>query len=176
MKKSKQKMEIEIENKNCFKPSENGIDLNKISRISSHELSYHQFFTQFMLQNTPVIIKEIKVKTKVSENWFVEGKFELERIELDKDHKVPVANCSKQYFDSHEKSTMKFSEFVKYWNERGDDCDLFYLKDFHLKQENPELDFYNVPCYFASDWLNEFLIDYGIDDYRFMYIGPKNTW
>jgi hypothetical protein len=156
--------------------SETDVDFNEIPRITSDELSYDQFFNRFMSQNLPVIIQRTKIKNEVSENWFSEEKFELERLQLEKGHEVPVANCSKQYFDSHEKTMMKFSEFVEYWKNRNENDDLLYLKDFHLKQEKPELDFYNVPSYFASDWLNEFLIDNGKDDYRFIYIGPKNTW
>lgn len=151
-------------------------DSDAILRVQADELSYNQFFHDFMLLNIPVIIKNVKIKTEISENWFCDGKFNLESIQLHKSHEVPIANCSKQYFDSHEKSTMKFGEFVKYWNQRSSGSDLLYLKDFHLKQEKPELDFYNVPSYFASDWLNEYLIDEGSDDYWFIYIGPKNSW
>lgn len=167
-------MKIEIERIEIS--SDLSVDLNEIVQVSNDDLSYSQFFTQFMLKNVPVLLKGIKVKTDVSENWFVDGKLQLRKMKLENNQDVPVANCSKQYFDSHEKTTMKFGEFLKYWEARNDNCDLLYLKDFHLKQEKPELDFYNVPCYFASDWLNEFLIDRDKDDYRFIYIGPKNTW
>lgn len=35
---------------------------------------------------------------------------------------------------------------------------------------------YETPAYFASDWLNEYCKDNSIDDYRFVYMGPKNSW
>ena len=40
----------------------------------------------------------------------------------------------------------------------------------------PDYNFYEIPTIFASDWLNEFLVDNGRDDYKFTYMGPKNTW
>lgn len=167
-------MEIEISNQ-----QENSLyssNLNEISCVSSDELSYNQFFHQFMSKNIPVFIKGIEIKTKFSSEWFDGKDFKLEKLkEIIKDHEVPVANYSKKYFDSHEKIKMTFTDYEKYWN--GDrQTDTFYLKDFHLKQEFPELDFYKVPMYFSSDWLNEYLIDKKLDDYRFIYIGPKDSW
>jgi len=54
--------------------------------------------------------------------------------------------------------------------------DNLYLKDWHLAAQMPGYNFYKVPKYFASDWLNEQLIDQKTDDYRFVYMGPKNSW
>jgi hypothetical protein len=168
-------MEIEIEKGNKF-VTETVTVISEIQSISHHELSYDQFFHNFMSANVPVVIKDLQIKTKTSEKWFEIEKVKLENIqELIKDCEVPVANCSKKYFDSHEKLQMKFSDYAAYWNDPKDSGNL-YLKDFHMKQEFPEIDFYNVPAYFASDWLNEFLIDNGKDDYRFIYFGPKNSW
>lgn len=167
-------MEIEIENFNSCFVEEDISDLSEIPRIPCDKLHYNQFFQQFMVKNLPVVITGLKTKTKISSEWFIDEKFNLMNLDLE-DHEVPIANCSKRYFDSHEKTTMKFCDFLDYWN--GDRAaGIFYLKDFHLKQEFPHLDFYNVPQYFASDWLNEFLIEKGKDDYRFIYIGPKASW
>lgn len=168
---------MEIEIKDCLieNPQRNGINLRKIPTVSSDELSYNQFFYQFMSQNVPVVIKGLKIKTELSAKWFG-GEMKLEQLEeVLKDHDVPVANCTKQYFDSHEKIKMTFTDFVSYWN-GGREAGNFYLKDFHLKQEFPELNFYKVPPYFSSDWLNEYLIDKNKDDYQFIYIGPKDSW
>jgi hypothetical protein len=54
--------------------------------------------------------------------------------------------------------------------------DLYYLKDWHLRKEEPNYEFYEVPKYFASDWLNEYLTDKNLDDYMFVYLGRKGTW
>lgn len=168
-------MEVEIDKKNG-NSLVNRIDCNEVTRVLADELSYNQFYQSFMSKNLPVVITGSEIKTETSSLWFMEGEFKLEKMkETIGDHEVPVANCSKQYFDSHEKIKMSFSDFVNYWN--GDrEAGNFYLKDFHLKQEIPELNFYKVPLYFSSDWLNEYLIGNKKDDYRFIYIGPKDSW
>ena len=49
-------------------------------------------------------------------------------------------------------------------------------------REFPDKEWYVTPVFFQSDWLNEFLaeqsweIDKENDDYKFLYIGPKNSW
>ena len=43
----------------------------------------------------------------------------------------------------------------------------------------PNEQVYNVPAYFSSDWIKELWamqLPPFDDDYRFVYIGPKNTW
>lgn len=171
-------MEIEIDKtRNLISACDTHFDFSEIPRISREDASFDQFFHEYMSKNLPVVIRNIEIKTATSKKWFDnDGKFCLENLKATLEgHEVPVANCSKQYFDSHEKMKMTFGAFVDYWNGNRDEG-LLYLKDFHLKQELPSYDFYDVPFYFASDWLNEFLIDMGRDDYRFIYIGPKGTW
>lgn len=154
-------------------------DIDGIQRIPASNLSYNKFFNEFMTKNLPVIIENIKITTETSSCWFENGKFDIDALgRMLGDHEVPISNCSTQYYDSHEKTTMRFDEFVNFWksDRTQQPTRLFYLKDFHLKQEFPDIDFYHVPEYFTSDWLNEFLIDHGKGDYRFIYIGPKDTW
>lgn len=167
---------METEERTCGILCENIDDLTVIPQISCDELTYNQFYYQYMLKNLPVVIKGINLKTRISSEWFENGTFNTDPLlGVLGDFEVPVANCSSKYFDSHEKLNMKFSDYVEYWKGERTSGEL-YLKDFHLKQEFPSLDFYNVPLYFASDWLNEFLVDRSRDDYRFIYIGPKNSW
>jgi len=52
---------------------------------------------------------------------------------------------------------------------------LYYLKDWHLALEGDDESFYEWPNEFKSDWLNEFTIATGRQDYRFVYIGPKDS-
>jgi len=170
------KLEIDCAEQKLNLINESDNDLQEIPQISADELTYNQFFTSYMLTNTPVLIKNIKVKTSFSESWFRDdGSFDIDSLRNTlKDRQVPVANCTKQYFDSHEKMEMSFGDYADYW--KGERAELLYLKDFHLKKKLPELDYYNVPHYFASDWLNEFLIDNSMDDYIFIYIGPAGSW
>lgn len=172
--KNKRKEMIEIENvENLIKE---GCDCDEIVRINADELTYNQFFHEFMFKNVPVIIKNVDLLTPASKEWFTDNKLDIDQFEdVLKDLDVPVYNNSKQYFNSHEKTTMKFKDYADYWR-LNDKKELLYLKDFHLKQQLPEIDFYNVPEFFASDWLNECLIDKASDDYRFVYIGVKGTW
>lgn len=105
------------------------------------------------------------------------------------DCKVPVSDCAVQYYNSHIKTEISFHTFLDYWKNKryegekngydtDDDSDgpELYLKDWHLKKDMPEYNFYTVPQYFGSDWLNEYCIDKNKDDYMFVYMGPKGTW
>lgn len=40
----------------------------------------------------------------------------------------------------------------------------------------PEHHAYTTPIYFSSDWLNEYWDTLDVDDYRFVYMGPKGSW
>ncbi|NXH60191.1 JMJD4 protein, partial [Rhabdornis inornatus] len=103
---------------------------------------------------------------------------------------VPVANCDVKEYNSNPKEQLPFKEFVEYWREyirnghrssRG--C--LYLKDWHLSRSGlipkapalgiafPEEDVYTTPVYFSSDWLNEYWDAVAVDDFRFVYMGPK---
>lgn len=46
----------------------------------------------------------------------------------------------------------------------------FYYRDF------PEHNVYVTPVFFSSDWLNEYWDTLEVDDYRFVYMGPKGSW
>lgn len=47
---------------------------------------------------------------------------------------------------------------------------LLFNRDF------PEHNVYTTPVYFTSDWLNEYWDTLEVDDYRFVYMGPKGSW
>lgn len=81
---------------------------------------------------------------------------------------------------------MSFKEFVDYWKAvqkidyeyEKHDMKVLYLKDWHFVKHFPEYNAYETPIYFESDWINEFYAKKPEleDDYRFVYIGPKNSW
>ncbi|KNC29011.1 putative JmjC domain-containing protein 4 [Lucilia cuprina] len=192
---------------------------NEITRLSITELSYNYFYWQYMERNYPVILKDVSTQWECRLNWLKaqtqdltlteknDNKFEKPKVNsniINYDYlrekigncQVPVANCNREYFNSHAKCEMLFYDFLHYWQEKQNDLlatttttnlsnndnkttttgDLLYLKDWHLKAQNAAYDFYKVPKYFASDWLNEHLIATKSDDYRFVYMGPKDTW
>lgn len=109
-------------------------------------------------------------------------KFQIFSEKIDNNRSVPIAHCNKVCFNSHEKCEVSFMEFLNHWqkwHDEQDECatkDLFYLKDWHLRQSQPDYHYYTTPTYFASDWLNEYCEEKNCDDYRFVYMGPKGTW
>ncbi|XP_023247749.1 jmjC domain-containing protein 4-like [Copidosoma floridanum] len=99
------------------------------------------------------------------------------------DCKVPVANCNEKYFNSHHREDMFIESYINYWTEyRKSDYSnklpLLYLKDWHCVKSHSNNAIYNVPKYFASDWLNEYYTAHQNlnDDYMFIYMGPKGSW
>ncbi|KAM3177503.1 hypothetical protein ACTXT7_004430 [Hymenolepis weldensis] len=88
-----------------------------------------------------------------------------------------VANCQEFEFGTHPMITMSAEDYRSYWKEVNEGK-ILYLKDWHYFRNLNFNDFYNLPVYFSSDWLNEFS-DFRTDcddDFRFVYIGPKGTW
>ncbi|CAH0557537.1 unnamed protein product [Brassicogethes aeneus] len=139
---------------------------------------YNYFFQNFMNINKPCIIRNITDGWESSKNWVKDGKPDFEYLTNKYgDCSVTVYKCNEKYFNSQKTFPSSFSDYIKYWKEFNRETQtLNYLKDWHLKLQHPEDNFYNVPVFFASDWLNEFLVDSQEDDYRFVYMGPQNTW
>lgn len=180
--------EIEIEDsENSFEQSASQ-SIDKIEEKSVKNLSYNEFFNHFMLKNVPIIISGIADQWECI-NWIVKSSdkstisidFKYLAQKIDNSQTVPIANCNKIYFNSHEKCEMTFAEFLDYWQKQhdandGETQDLLYLKDWHLRRSQPNYCYYTTPAYFASDWLNEYCEEKNGDDYRFVYMGPKGTW
>lgn len=77
---------------------------------------------------------------------------------------------------------MLIKSYVDYWisfrnNNYSNKMPLLYLKDWHCKKYS-NLPIYDVPKFFSSDWLNEYLNANPQlnDDYMFVYMGPKGSW
>lgn len=168
----------------CQRFDSSGAIAKEIKRISSKSISYEQFFTQFMQTNTPVILTAVADDWECYRQWILRSKTDVDKVNVAylkariKNVDVPVADCDKQYHNAHEKQDMKFHDFLSYWDGTSSDVEhsKFYLKDWHLRKLLPDYLFYETPIFFASDWLNEYLIDLNQDDYMFVYIGPKDTW
>lgn len=181
--------EIEIDGHDKYaEPSFSLVE--KINEIHISNLTYNDFFNQFMTKNVPILVTGISDSWECM-NWVLDGasktslnngiNFEYLKQKIDVIQNVPVANCNKVYFNSHEKSEIRFDEFLIYWKQQiqtigCESNDLLYLKDWHLRRNQPDYHFYKTPHYFASDWLNEYCEETNTDDYRFVYMGPKGTW
>lgn len=157
-----------------------GKSQRQFQRFRATDLTYNAFFVNFMSVNKPVIISGIADEWECM-NWIHHNAIHFAYLRecIDTSSTVPVANCNQVYFNSHQKSEMEFGEFLNYWQQRIEgsvDGNLYYLKDWHLQRCMPSYLFYKTPMYFASDWLNEFCLKNGSDDYRFVYMGPKGTW
>lgn len=158
--------------------------LTEIQRVKCENLSYNDFFKNFMTKNIPIIILGLPKKNNWEcQNWFVnDAEVDFEYILKKTGHvQVPVTKCLRKkkqnYDEEHKTMKMDFLDYVNYWRNRGpDDCDLFYLKDWHMQNEVKHYMFYRVPPYFGSDWANEYLLDTKKDDYRFVYFGPVGSW
>lgn len=153
----------------------------KIERLSHNGLSYDEFFSNYMLSNRPVIIEGIATDWHCSRHWINSSNtlnFAYLKQQISTTN-VPTVDCNRQYQNSHVKADMDFYEFLDYWEveiKTQRTAKRLYLKDWHLRNQLPNYSFYQTPNYFGSDWLNEYLLANGKDDYRFVYMGPKGTW
>ncbi|KAM6148622.1 2-oxoglutarate and iron-dependent oxygenase JMJD4 [Erethizon dorsatum] len=149
--------------------------------------SYADFVTGFLLPNLPCVFSSAFTESWGSRRRWVTpaGKPDFEYlVRKYGDVVVPVANCGVQEYNSNPKQHMPLRDYIAYWQEyiqhggsspRG--C--LYLKDWHLCRDSSAEDLedvFTLPVYFSSDWLNEFWDALGVDDYRFVYAGPRGTW
>ncbi|XP_055541078.1 2-oxoglutarate and iron-dependent oxygenase JMJD4 homolog isoform X2 [Wyeomyia smithii] len=156
----------------------------EIERISTRNIDYEQFFYCFLQTNIPVILTAVTDRWECYKQWILRNETDVDKLnvaylkERINNVVVPVADCDKQYHNSHEKQDMLFYDFLNYWEgtDTSGQGSKLYLKDWHLREMLPEYQFYETPQFFASDWLNEYLTDSNKDDYMFVYIGPKDTW
>jgi hypothetical protein len=168
-------------------------------RYFPESADYLTFVEEFLLQNEPCLFSEAVTRDwRARQEWQKDGRPNIDYLAAQfGDASVPVANCSKEHFDSHSKSEMRMADYLDYWRRhmasgkagRGEDEEngpagskegegLLYLKDWHFVKQNPDYRAYSVLPYFASDWLNEAWDDRQdvSDDYRFVYFGPRGTW
>lgn len=162
---------MEVEEKMASNPE------NEIERITNR-ISYWDFYQNYIRKNKPCILSAMFTATwSCRKDWLTnDGEPNMDYFEDNfGSYKAPVLDCNKQEYSSHEKTEMRVEEYCEYWDERGDK--LLYLKDWHLQRHKTGQSFYSVPEYFTSDWLNEYWDETcENDDYRFVYIGVKDTW
>ncbi|OQR71152.1 jmjC domain-containing protein 4-like [Tropilaelaps mercedesae] len=149
-------------------------------------------FCKLMMRNEACRISNVTDRWQANE-WTVPATGEVNvRVleDLFGECTVPVADCQRTEYDSQPKQEMSMKDYLDYWKsyrrptiredawgsiERGN-C--LYLKDWHMQLGLPHYRAYEVPTYFASDWLNEYWLGKRgtADDYRFVYIGPQGSW
>lgn len=158
--------------------------IESISRVNN-TLSYDDFFNTFLINNEPCIIgKAITESWPCRQQWVSKDAPNFELLgTLFGQCTVPIADCKRRYYNSQAKNDMTMQEYINYWvkfkkNNYMSDMPLLYLKDWHCAKNFPDLVYYEVPHYFASDWLNEYYTAKPklSDDYMFVYMGPKRTW
>ncbi|XP_027198348.2 2-oxoglutarate and iron-dependent oxygenase JMJD4-like [Dermatophagoides pteronyssinus] len=152
--------------------------------IYSEQLpSYNEFYNNVMKQN-----KACLFGSKLTEQWkcrneWLSNNDDSNRINFDYLAKkygkltVPVYNCNRKHFNSNPKNEMLFDEYVRYWKKfiENESMEILYLKDWHLVQDSVDDNFYEIPEYFESDYLNEYCRDKQITDFKFVYMGPTGS-
>ncbi|GLH16369.1 2-oxoglutarate and iron-dependent oxygenase JMJD4 homolog [Gryllus bimaculatus] len=148
-------------------------------------VSYNTIFKNFLVKNRPCIIKIPSAQSwKSTKEWVSQGLPHFSNLQnIYGTVTVPVADCGEKYYNVQKKQPTQFSEYLSYWekyikNGYPSDMPCLYLKDWHFTKDFPTHIIYEVPQYFASDWLNEYLTSRNDinDDYRFVYLGPKGSW
>ncbi|XP_067110024.1 2-oxoglutarate and iron-dependent oxygenase JMJD4 isoform X2 [Osmerus mordax] len=148
------------------------------------EISYSKFFKKYLLPNHPCMFsRRFTEDWKCRKQWVTEeGKPNFQKLLQEFDETpVPVANCNAKEYNANPKQIMPFKEFIHYWKEyiqngHSSPKGCLYLKDWHMSRDFPEHSAYTTPVFFSSDWLNEYWDTMEVDDYRFVYMGPKGSW
>ncbi|XP_062260105.1 2-oxoglutarate and iron-dependent oxygenase JMJD4 isoform X1 [Platichthys flesus] len=148
------------------------------------ELSYSKFFKKYLLPNHPCMFsRRFTEDWKCRKQWVTEeGKPHFQKLLQEFDETpVPVANCNAKEYNANPKQVMPFKEFIHYWKEyiqngHSSPKGCLYLKDWHMSRDFAEHSVYATPVFFSSDWLNEYWDTLELDDYRFVYMGPKGSW
>ncbi|XP_033114605.1 2-oxoglutarate and iron-dependent oxygenase JMJD4-like [Anneissia japonica] len=152
-----------------------------------NDILYDVFFEEFMAVNRPCLFSGITDGWRSIKEWVdSDGKPNYQYLSQHfGDAVVPVADCKREQYGSQPKENMLMRDFLSYWkayikNDYSKSERCLYLKDWHFTREFPDYGAYRTPVYFTSDWLNEFWDSkqdsQSGDDYRFVYMGPKNSW
>lgn len=137
--------------------------------------SYNTFFQMYMKNNFPCIIKNIGLDWGASKNWVKENTLHFAYLlEHYGNNLVTIYDCNHRHYNSQKTQISYLKTYINSWDEMKEK--LYYVKDWHLQNTSSGDTFYEVPVFFASDWLNEFLCENEEDDYRFVYMGPMGTW
>lgn len=146
--------------------------------LEDNSLLYNEFFHNYLLPNVPCIIKSVTNEWKSTKNWVEDDKpnYNYMRKQYGSCN-VTVYKCFEKYFNSQQTQKTVLTDYINYLEAyEQNSSEVLYLKDWHLADQFPDDEFYQIPIYFASDWLNEYYTECLTDDYRFVYVGPKDSF
>ncbi|XP_067834891.1 2-oxoglutarate and iron-dependent oxygenase JMJD4 [Heptranchias perlo] len=156
----------------------------KLDYLRNTDLSYSEFFRDFLLPNYPCILSpEFTEGWRSRQQWAKgDGRPDFEHLLKNfGDSIVPVANCDVKEYNANPKHNIPLRDYISYWKEHRESgysspqgC--LYMKDWHMRRIFPDHGVYSTPLFFQSDWLNEYWDATELDDYRFVYMGPKGSW
>ncbi|XP_040287579.1 2-oxoglutarate and iron-dependent oxygenase JMJD4 isoform X2 [Bufo bufo] len=158
---------------------------SRIDRLEDPDtFSYHEFFHKYMVANAPCLFSAEFTRSWSSRRSWVTADNNPNwdhLLQVFGDAIVPVANCDVKEYNSNPKELLPLREYIAYWrdyikNGHHSAGGCLYLKDWHMRREFPDQDVYDTPVFFSSDWLNEYWDAVGVDDYRFVYMGPAGSW
>ncbi|XP_064410583.1 2-oxoglutarate and iron-dependent oxygenase JMJD4 isoform X2 [Latimeria chalumnae] len=161
-----------------------GFPQPSVDYIENLEFGYSEFFRKYLLPNTPCVLASSFTEGWNSRRrWVTEdGKPNFQQL-LHRfgDAVIPVANCDVKEYNANPKECIPLKEYIDYWQDHiqngySSPRGCLYLKDWHMHRAFPEHDVYFTPLFFTSDWLNEYWDTIQVDDYRFVYMGPKGSW
>lgn len=126
-----------------------------------------------MIENKPCIVKCDISAWKINDLFLNESRMFCPDVfcNLYGDEVICVHN------DSTDKENPKLNIRINEFISRIKNGEKLYAKDWHLFQFNKNLDLYRTPIEFQDDWLNWYWkrCKRGKDDYRFVYLGGKDT-
>ncbi|CAG9853749.1 unnamed protein product [Phyllotreta striolata] len=170
--------EIESINKSTLNYTYN-ID-ESLEVLDAKDVSYNYFFQNFMLPNKPCVIKSISEDWNCPKDWIENDKINIKYLgQHYGSDEVTVYDCKERYFNTQKSKKITFKEYLNEAQVSESHVSFpleEYVKNWHLKLNHTDDNFYEVPIFFASDWLNEFYIENTSDDYRFVYMGSDKTW
>ncbi|XP_059168788.1 uncharacterized protein LOC131950584 [Physella acuta] len=153
-----------------------------------HLPSYEKLFQNIFLKNQLCIVGPSATSQWSSKkDWVLKDGSPNFHFLMEKfgDATAPIADCNVEEYCAHPKTEMSVKNFLLYWMKHRSqghpgDAKCLYLKDWHFTRCFPSYNAYSPPAFLCSDWMNEFwdVRDdvSNHDDYRFVYMGPKNSW
>eukprot|EP01041_Mallomonas_annulata_P011654 gene11654-24410_t len=135
----------------------------------------YTLFSSYLLDNYPVIIKDVGVNWPLTKCVSKEGNLDAINIMETFSHiDVPVDSPVSTGYGICSRQNMKMVEFLS----RSISGESLYCKDWHIAQDVPNIyDLYSIPLIFYDDWLNSYWKwkKQSRDDYYFVYIGGPKT-